>query len=43
MGPRDGLQNEAKIVPTDIKVQLIEKLAAAGIKDIESARYVRLF
>lgn len=42
VGPRDGLQNEAKFVPTDIKIELINKLAAAGIKDIESARYVSL-
>ena len=40
MGPRDGLQNESKFVPTDIKIELINKLAAAGLKDIESARYV---
>lgn len=40
VGPRDGLQNESKIVPTDVKVQLIERLAEAGIKNIESARSV---
>lgn len=40
VGPRDGLQNETKIVPTDVKVQLIERLAEAGIKNIESARSV---
>ncbi|CAH0695121.1 unnamed protein product [Spodoptera exigua] len=40
VGPRDGLQNEAKFVPTDIKIELINKLAAAGIKDIESASFV---
>lgn len=39
VGPRDGLQNEAKFVPTDVKVELIRKLAEAGLKDIESARY----
>lgn len=38
VGPRDGLQNEAKFVPTDIKIELINKLAGAGLKDIESAR-----
>ncbi|CAH2050252.1 unnamed protein product, partial [Iphiclides podalirius] len=40
VGPRDGLQNESKFVPTDIKVELIHKLAAAGIKNIESASFV---
>ena len=29
VGPRDGLQNEKAIVPTDVKVALIEKLADA--------------
>ncbi|XP_053618250.1 hydroxymethylglutaryl-CoA lyase, mitochondrial isoform X2 [Plodia interpunctella] len=40
VGPRDGLQNEVKFVPTDIKLQLIDKLAAAGIRNIESASFV---
>ncbi|XP_047019484.1 hydroxymethylglutaryl-CoA lyase, mitochondrial [Helicoverpa zea] len=40
VGPRDGLQNESKFVPTDIKIELINKIAAAGIKDIESASFV---
>ncbi|KAL0803386.1 hypothetical protein ABMA28_017398 [Loxostege sticticalis] len=40
VGPRDGLQNESKLVPTDVKVELIHKLAEAGLKDIESASFV---
>ncbi|XP_014356232.2 hydroxymethylglutaryl-CoA lyase, mitochondrial [Papilio machaon] len=40
VGPRDGLQNESKFVPTDVKVELIHKLAAAGIKNIECASFV---
>ncbi|CAH2102682.1 unnamed protein product [Euphydryas editha] len=40
VGARDGLQNESKFVPTDIKIELIHKLAAAGIKNIESASFV---
>ncbi|XP_032528668.1 hydroxymethylglutaryl-CoA lyase, mitochondrial isoform X1 [Danaus plexippus] len=40
VGPRDGLQNESKFVPTDIKVELIHKLSEAGIKDIECASFV---
>ncbi|XP_049880847.1 hydroxymethylglutaryl-CoA lyase, mitochondrial [Pectinophora gossypiella] len=40
VGPRDGLQNESKFVPTEIKVDLINKLAAAGLQHIESASFV---
>ncbi|KAJ0182612.1 hypothetical protein K1T71_001981 [Dendrolimus kikuchii] len=40
VGPRDGLQNEAKFVPTEIKMELIKKLVSAGIKDVESASFV---
>src|SRR5258708_33317490 len=32
VGPRDGLQNEAKSVPAPIKVALIERLADAGLR-----------
>ena len=32
---RDGLQNEKDIVPTETKIQLIERLVEAGHKDIE--------
>lgn len=37
VGPRDGLQNEIKIVPTATKLDLIERLAKAGLKDIGAA------
>src|SRR5688572_9019089 len=40
VGPRDGLQNEAKTVPTAIKVQLIESLADAGLTAIEAGAFV---
>ncbi len=40
VGPRDGLQNEAQHVPAEIKIGLIERLAAAGIPVIESASFV---
>ncbi|RVE49358.1 hypothetical protein evm_005973 [Chilo suppressalis] len=40
VGPRDGLQNESKFVPSEIKIELINKLSAAGLKDIESASFV---
>ena len=40
VGPRDGLQNEAKNVPTDIKLTLISRLKEAGLKHIEAASFV---
>lgn len=40
VGPRDGLQNEKQIVPAAIKVELIERLAAAGLSVIEAASFV---
>lgn len=40
VGPRDGLQNEKKILPTKTKVELINRLAATGIKKIECVSFV---
>lgn len=40
VGPRDGLQNEAQPVPTAIKVELIDRLAAAGFAEIEATSFV---
>jgi hydroxymethylglutaryl-CoA lyase len=40
VGPRDGLQNEKGIVPLEAKVELIERLAAAGIPNVEAASFV---
>ena len=40
VGPRDGLQNEAQIVPTGKKAEFIRLLAAAGLKDIEIASFL---
>ena len=40
MGPRDGLQNEKQIVSTEIKVELIARLGAAGLSAIEAASFV---
>ncbi len=40
VGPRDGLQNESKSVPTDVKVQLIDRLADAGLRVIEAGSFV---
>lgn len=38
MGPRDGLQNEPKILSTDIKVEFINLLSETGLKSIEATR-----
>jgi len=40
VGPRDGLQNEAKTVATDVKVALIDRLAACGLTTIEAGSFV---
>src|SRR5215510_3652635 len=40
VGPRDGLQNEAKIVPTDKKAEFIKLLVNAGLQEIEVASFV---
>ena len=40
VGPRDGLQNEKTQIPTNIKIQLIEKLIDAGHKVIEIGGFV---
>jgi len=41
VGPRDGLQNEAVLLPTAAKVLLIEALAGAGLRRIELGSFVR--
>lgn len=41
VGPRDGLQNEAEILPTAMKAELIRRLASAGMPAIEVASFVR--
>jgi len=40
VGPRDGLQNEATTVPTDIKAEFVERLLAAGLPIVEAASFV---
>jgi len=39
-GPRDGLQNEKSVVPTDVKVELIERLVECGATYIEATSFV---
>ncbi len=40
VGPRDGLQNEPDPVPTAIKIELIERLAASGLRVVEAGAFV---
>jgi hydroxymethylglutaryl-CoA lyase len=40
VGPRDGLQNEKEFVPTAIKIDLINRLSAAGFRNVEAASFV---
>jgi len=39
VSPRDGLQNEGRILPTDAKVELITRLADAGARRIEAVSF----
>ncbi|MDJ0975886.1 MAG: hydroxymethylglutaryl-CoA lyase [Planctomycetota bacterium] len=41
VGPRDGLQNERRPVPTEAKVAFVRGLVAAGLEDIEVSSFVR--
>lgn len=40
VGPRDGLQNEARPIPVEGKVALIERLAQTGLRRIEAVSFV---
>ncbi len=40
VGPRDGLQSEAAVLPTATKVEFIERAIAAGVRRIEVASFV---
>jgi hydroxymethylglutaryl-CoA lyase len=40
VGPRDGLQNERQPVPAAIKIELIHRLQAAGLQEIEVTSFV---
>jgi hydroxymethylglutaryl-CoA lyase len=41
VGPRDGFQNEPEIIPTEIKVELINALARTGLERLEVTSFVR--
>ncbi|MHC9085797.1 hydroxymethylglutaryl-CoA lyase [Luteimonas sp. RIT-PG2_3] len=40
VGPRDGLQNEKTIVPTQTKIELINRLSRTGLRTIEATSFV---
>jgi isopropylmalate/homocitrate/citramalate synthase len=40
VGPRDGLQNEPRRVPTEAKLAFIASLASAGLREIEATSFV---
>jgi hydroxymethylglutaryl-CoA lyase len=40
VGPRDGLQNEKTILPSQDKIELINRLTNAGLKTVECTSFV---
>ena len=40
VGPRDGLQNESSIVPTQTKVDFVNQLSLSGLRNIEVSSFV---
>ena len=40
VSPRDGLQNEKELISTDIKVELVDRLTAAGFPNVEATSFV---
>lgn len=40
VGPRDGLQNESKLVPAAVKIELINRLSRTGLQTIEATSFV---
>lgn len=40
VGPRDGLQNEKETIPASVKIELVNRLSAAGFQNIEAASFV---
>ena len=41
VGPRDGLQNEADVLAPELRAELVDRLAAAGLPRIEAVSFVR--
>ena len=40
VGPRDGLQNEKHVIPTEVKIELIKMLASSGLPVVEATSFV---
>ncbi|MGW7467805.1 hydroxymethylglutaryl-CoA lyase [Streptomyces xantholiticus] len=40
VGPRDGLQNEKSVVPTEVKAEFVRRLAGAGLTTVEVTSFV---
>ncbi|MFJ8074792.1 hydroxymethylglutaryl-CoA lyase [Streptomyces sp. NPDC096176] len=40
VGPRDGLQNEKSVVPTEVKAEFIRRLADSGLTTVEATSFV---
>ena len=40
VGPRDGLQNEKQSIPVATKIELVDRLAQTGLKNIEAGSFV---
>lgn len=40
VGPRDGFQSIAQVIPTPVKIDLVEKLYAAGVRRMEATAFV---
>jgi hydroxymethylglutaryl-CoA lyase len=41
VGPRDGLQNQPRVLPTEQKLELVARLFQAGLEDVEVTSFVR--
>jgi hydroxymethylglutaryl-CoA lyase len=41
VGPRDGLQNEKTVVPLEVKLEFLDRLAAAGLTTLEATSFVQ--
>jgi hydroxymethylglutaryl-CoA lyase len=40
VGPRDGLQNESRLVPAEVKIEFVNRLSETGLKTIEATSFV---
>lgn len=40
VGPRDGLQNESRVLPVETRIALVRDLAAAGLRTVEAGSFV---